>query len=246
MTFYRQLKYSESIVGAWCEYSHIHFLDCAILPGSVNPADYSGSLVNIITPYAFLKQIIDEGHKGIISTAGTSATGIALLGFCLMYDFPLISVVRSAAGRKELEALGAKNIVVQSDENFNQQLTDMAQTLNTTAIFDGAGGRTISNVLPAVPRNSVVYSYGFIGDNDPFTFHTSMLAVKNVIIKPFANTSTETVKNPEKLAQAVKDIAEVIHMPHFRTKIGQRFSLDQISEAIAFISKDGGKAVLMH
>jgi NADPH:quinone reductase len=246
VTFYRQLKFSESAVGSWSEYAHIYFLDCAILPESVDPEDYSGSMVNIITPYAFLKQIIGEGHKGIISTAGNSATGIALLGFCLTYNFPLISIVRNEEGRKELEALGAKNIVVQSDAGFNQKLTETAQTLSATAIFDGVGGQTLSKILPLISRGSVIYSYGYIGDSDPFTFHTSTLAVKNIIIKPFANTSTETVKDAEKLAKALNDIGELIHMPHFKTKAGKKFRLEEIEDALAYSGGNGKKAVLYH
>jgi len=246
VTFYRQLRFSESIVGAWCEYSHVHFLDCAILPDSVDPEEYSGSMVNIITPYAFLKQIIDEGHQGIISTAGNSATGIALLGFCLTYNFPLVSIVRNENGRKELEELGAKNIIVQSDPNFNEHLTQIAQTLNATAIFDGAGGEILNKILTLIPRNSVIYSYGYIGDTVPFTFHTTTLAIKNIIIRPFANTNTETVKNPEKLEKALKDIAEVIHMPHFKTKTGRKFQLEEINDALIYNPGNGKKAVLHH
>nr|WP_259069909.1 zinc-binding dehydrogenase [Mucilaginibacter sp. X4EP1]MCS3815077.1 NADPH:quinone reductase-like Zn-dependent oxidoreductase [Mucilaginibacter sp. X4EP1] len=246
VTFYRQLQFSESVVGSWSEYAHVHFLDCAVLPESVDPEDYSGSMVNIITPYAFLKQIIAEGHKGIISTAGNSATGIALLGFCLTYNFPLISIVRNEDGRKELEKLGAKNIVVQRDANFNQQLTETALALSATAIFDGVGGQTLSTILPLIPRSSVIYSYGYIGDSDPFTFHTSTLAVKNITIKPFANTSTETVKDPEKLEKALKDIGELIHMPHFKTKIGKKFRLEEIDEALKYIGNNGKKPVLYH
>ena len=246
VTFYRQLRFSESIVGAWCEYSHVHFLDCAILPDSVDPEEYSGSMVNIITPYAFLKQIIDEGHQGIISTAGNSATGIALLGFCLTYNFPLVSIVRNENGRKELEELGAKNIIVQSDPNFNEHLTQIAQTLNATAIFDGAGGEILNKILTLIPRNSVIYSYGYIGDTVPFTFHTTTLAIKNIIIRPFANTNTETVKNPEKLEKALKDIGEVIHMPHFKTKTGRKFQLEEINDALIYNPGNGKKAVLYH
>lgn len=244
VTFYRQLQYSESIVGAWCEYSHIHFLDCVILPENADPSEYSGSMVNIITPYAFLKQVIDEGHKGIISTAGNSATGIALLGFCLTYNFPLISIVRNEAGREELEALGAKNILVQSDENFDLRLSETALALSATAIFEGVGGKALSKILPLIPRSSVIYSYGFIGDNDPVTFHASALAVRNVTIRPFANTSTDTVKDPRKLAKALTDIGEIIHMPHFKTKTGRKFLLEKIDDALAFKVENGRKAVL--
>jgi NADPH2:quinone reductase len=246
VTFYRQLRFSESVVGSWCEYAHVHFLDCVILPAGADPGDYSGSMVNIITPYAFLKQIIDEGHKGIISTTGNSATGIALLGFCLTYSFPLLSIVRTEEGRKELERLGAKNIVVQSDPQFSGHLADMAQTLNATAIFDGAGGDILNKILPLIPRNSVIYSYGYIGDTVPFTFHTTTLAIKNIIIRPFSNLNTDTVKNPENLEKALKEIEKLLYLPHFKTKTGKRFMFEEIDDALTYSGANGKKAVLYH
>jgi NADPH2:quinone reductase len=245
VAFYRQLKYSESIVGAWSEYAHVHYLDCVVLPEDVRTEDYSGSVVNVITPYAFLKQVIAEGHKAITATAGNSATGIALLGFCLAYNFPLISIVRNENGKKELEELGAKNIVVQSDTEFDQELTDLAATLSATAVFDGVGGQILNRLLPLIPRGSVIYSYGYIGDSVPFNFHTSMLAVRNVTIRPFANTSTETVKDPRQLEQALKEIAKLIGQPHFKTKVGKTFQFEEIGDAISYISVNGGKAVLI-
>jgi len=246
IAFYRQLKYSESVVGAWSEYAHIHFLDCVILPDDANLEEYSGSVVNIITPLAFLKQVISEGHKGVISTAGNSATGIALLGFCLEYNFPLMSIVRNEEGRKELEALGAQNIVAQSDVDFNEHLTDMAQALNATAVFDGIGGDILNKILTLIARNSVIYSYGYIGDAVPFSFHTSTLALKNVTIKPFSNLFTETVRDGANLEKAMKEIAAIIHMPHFKTKVGQKFRLEEINDAIAYNGGNGKKAVLYH
>jgi NADPH:quinone reductase len=246
VAFYRQLKFSESAVGSWSEYAHIPFLDCAILPEGVNPQEYSGSMVNIITPLAFLKQVIKEGHTGIISTAGNSATGVALLGFCLNYNFPLISIVRNEDGRKELETLGAQNIAVQSDADFEEKLAELAQKLNTTAIFDGVGGAILNKILPLIPRNSVIYSYGYIGDAVPFTFHTSILALKNVSIRPFSNFNTETVKNPENLEKAVKEIGELIHQPHFKTKVGKLFLLEEIEDALMYSGGNGKKAVLYH
>lgn len=243
VTFYRQLMYSEEVVGSWSEFAQLHYLDAVVLPDSVDAGDYAGSMVNVIPPYAFLKQIMAEGHKGIMATAGNSATGIALLGFCLHYDFPLVSVVRNEAGKRELEALGAKNVVLLSEE---QKLSETALELSATAVFEGIGGETFSKILPLVPRGSVIYCYGFIGDSEPVSFHASTLAVRNVVIRPFANTSTDTVKDPEKLARAIRDIGEVIHMPHFRTKVGRKFLLEEINEAIAFQVEKGKKAVLYH
>ena len=243
VAFYRQLKYSDSVVGCWSEYAHLHYLDCVILPDGVAPEDYSGSIVNAITPYGFLKQIIAEGHQGVISTAGNSATGIALLGFCLAYDFPLISVVRSNAGKAELQAMGAKNVVVQSDADFDEQLTTLARALNATAVFDGTGGETLTRVFPSLPANSVIYSYGYIGDAVPFALHTSMLSVKNISIKSFSNLTTDTVQNH--LEKALQEIGTLIHLSHFKTKIGKRFKLEEINDALLYQSVHGGKPVLV-
>lgn len=243
VTVYRSLKYSDNIVGTWSEYAQLPFLHCAIVPDNLDPEDYSGSLVNIITPYAFLKQITEEGHQGIISTAGNSATGIAMLRVCLAYDFPIISIVRTEGDKKELEELGAKNVVVQNDVEFKSQLKDVSQKLAASAIFDGVGGEVLNNIIDVIPNNSTIYAYGYLGGKTPLTIHTSVL-MRGITIKGFGNFRTKTVQNPKNLEEALKAISEIIHMPHFKTKTGKKFKLEEINDALLFSSKDGAKAVL--
>jgi NADPH2:quinone reductase len=81
VAIYRSISmiHSRQTVGLWSEQAQVHYLSCLILPDHVDCRDYSGSLVNIITAYAFLRQIVDEGHRGIIATAGNSATGRMLV-----------------------------------------------------------------------------------------------------------------------------------------------------------------------
>jgi len=55
----------------------------------------------------------------------------------------------------------------------------------------------ISRVAMNLPRNSTIYTYGFLGD-----------------------------------------------MPHFKTKIGKKFKLEEIHEALKYKSNDGRKAIL--
>ncbi|MFT4155596.1 hypothetical protein [Parafilimonas sp.] len=50
----------EEPVGTWSEYAHLHYLNYAILPDDVSMEAYSGSLVNLITPFTFLKHIQQE------------------------------------------------------------------------------------------------------------------------------------------------------------------------------------------
>lgn len=244
VTVYRSLKNSEETIGTWSEYAHLHFLNCTVLPETADPELYSGSLVNIITPYAFLKQARKEGHKALLCTAGNSATGLAMLGLCLMYKFPIISIVRTEKGKRELEALGAENIIVQSEADFKRLLYKKAEQLEATAVFDGVGGTTLSNIIDVLPFNTTIYCYGFLNKEMPFTFHTTSL-MRGITIKAFSNFRTPTVQDPLKLEKAFQDISKLIDRPYFQTKIGLRANMENVMEAINSSSTEGRKTVLI-
>jgi NADPH:quinone reductase len=244
VSMYRSLKFSEDMIGTWCEYAHMHYLDCIILPDDAVPEEYAGSVPNAITPYAFLQQVSAEGHKGIISTAGTSATGIAMLGICLANNFPLISIVRNVAGKKELSALGATHIAVQNDPAFQQQLQEMSKALSATAVFDGVGGEVLNKIIEVIPNNAAISLYGYLGDAIPLTVHTRTLSAKGITIRPFVNFRTETVMDPQRLEKALQDLGAIFHQPHFKTKPGPTFSFAEINDALAFTAAHGEKPIL--
>ena len=244
VAIYKSLRFSDHIVGTWSEYAHMHYHHCVILPDNVSMEEYSGSLVNSITPYAFLKQISSEGHKGIICTAGTAATGLAMLGICLANNVPIISIVRSEKAKKQLEELDAPHVLDQSDPDFDSRFEELSIQLNATAVFDGVGGDLISRVAKVLPRGSSVYAYGFLGGNKPLRIHTRFVLMKNLTIKGFGNFTSETVQDPEKIETALNNLGKTINRPYFKTKVGKTFKLEEIDKAMKYSSVDGGKAVI--
>ena len=138
VAYYRSHKTSDRTVGTWCEYARLHHLTCVVLGDDANLEEYSGSIVNSITPYAFLEQVADEGHEGVVCTAGTSATGRAMLGICQAKGVPIISLVRNEPGSKALQALGGEHILCQDDADFDVKFNQLAAELGTTAVFENA------------------------------------------------------------------------------------------------------------
>ncbi len=244
VTIYRSLHNSDVLLGCWSEYAHVHYLDCVILPDDAQADEYCGSLANIITPYAFRMQSLAEGHTGIICTAGTSTTGIMMLGISLALNFPLISIVRNRESKRKLEELGAVNVLVQDSPDFNEELKGMAEKLKATAVYDAVGGALLNRIVNLVPNGSTIYCYGFLGDDLPVNVFMRQILFKGLTIKSFSNIGTPTVRDPKQLIEALKFISGIIHMPHFKTKVGKRFELSEIDEALIYLPVDIDKAIL--
>jgi NADPH2:quinone reductase len=244
VAIYRSLQFGDQIIGTWSEYAHLPYRDCLILPDEADEKAYSASLVNIITAYAFFKQTQAEGHQGIISTAGNSATGVDMIGICSFYKFPLISIVRNTSSKTELEALGAEHVLISTDPDFQGQLTRLSAELHATSVFDGVGGPLLSSMMGSFQAGTSINCYGFLGEPETFNLHTVAL-MRGISIQSFSNFRSKTVSDPDLLEQALKDLEKMIHMPHFKTIVGKEFSFDQIQQALNYKGKAGEKAVLL-
>lgn len=127
VAIYRSLHRTPESVGLWCDRAHVPFTTCLILPDHVRARDYCGSLVNVMTAYAFLEEITEAGHKGVVITAGSSATGRALASLARRRHIPTISLVRTDAARDALQSAGVEHVIV-TREGFNDTLRAIRQT----------------------------------------------------------------------------------------------------------------------
>jgi NADPH:quinone reductase-like Zn-dependent oxidoreductase len=241
---YRSLGRSPESIGLWCERAQVPYTTCLILPDQVRARDYCGSLVNVMTAYAFLEEIAEAGHKGVIVTAGNSATGHALASLARRRKLPAIFLVRTEAAREALCRLGAEHVIV-TNEGFAGTLGALSAELGTTAVFDGVGGDLPGRIVPDLPMNSTIYLYGFLGASTPFSIQSVLFMMKNLTIRRFSNFESRTVKEQERLVSALKALEGMIDDPMFTTRIGKEFSYDQIELAMAYESRVGAKAVLV-
>jgi NADPH2:quinone reductase len=244
VAIYRSLSRSADTVGLWCETASVPYTSCLILPETVDARDYCGSLVNVMTAYAFLDEIVEAGHKGVLVTAGSSATGYAMAALARERHLPAIFLVRSEAARASLRERGVDHVIV-TGEGFAEQLADLAAELQVTAVFDGVGGALLGQIAPSLPMNSTVYCYGFLGAAMPAAIHTTLLMMKNLTLRRFSNFESQTVRQPARLVAALRALEKVIADPMFATWLGQAFSYQQIGQAMAYAAPGGRKAILV-
>ncbi len=245
VAIYRSLTASPHTVGLWSEQALVPFTSCIVLPEDVAAIDYSGSLVNAITAYAFLEEMEAKQQKGVVVTAGSSATGLAMAALLRDRQMPGIFLVRSVNSREALRSLGIEHVLSTTDVDFETHFERRAEELQTTAVFDGVGGELISRIAPLLPVNSNVSFYGFLAGAAPISIPTGLFMSKNLVMQRFSNFNSATVRDTEGLREALRKLALRIGDPLFQTRIGQTFRLDQIHEAIAYETTPGQKAVLL-
>ncbi len=244
VAIYRSLSQSEHTVGLWSEQALVPRTSCVVLPKSVSARDYSGSLVNVMTAHAFLEETA-EAHKGVIVTAGSSATGLAMAALARKRGVPAIFLVRSAEAAATLRALGIEHVLVTSDAGFESDLGKLVAEFGATAVFDGVGGDLTSRIAPQLPMNSTIYFYGLLGAATPVTISSFVFMAKNLVLKRFSNFASATVTDPQRLAAAITYLEGVIDDPLFHTRVGKEFAFDQIDAAMAYEATPGAKAVLV-
>jgi len=232
-------------VGMWCEFAHVPYHSCLILPDHVRIRDYTGSFANALTVYAFLSLVREDGHKGVIVTAGTSATGLIAASMSQRRNIPAIFLVRSLEARDVLLRSGAEHVLVTAEEGFRDRLSALAVQLDATAVFDGVGGELLSQILPSLPMSSTVYVYGLVGGATPAQVTAELIISQKLTLRHFSSLETPTVDDPVKRAAAIRDIESLIDDPMFKTRIGQEFSFEQFEDAVAYQGSPGARAVLV-
>ena len=202
VSVYKTLKPSAEAVGMWFETAHVPYQNCLILPDHVRARDYNGSFANVLTVYAFLTQMRLEGHKGVIVTAGNSATGLIAASLTRGRAIPAIFLVRSAKAREALIGSGVEHVLLTTENGFEDRLSKLAADLGATAVFDGIGGGLLGRILPTLPANATVYVYGFIDTATPTAFSSVLIMAKNLTLRRFSNLESATVSDANQLAAA--------------------------------------------
>ena len=245
VAIYRSLVRTPETMGLWCEIAQVPYLSCVILPDNVEALDYAGSLVNVMTAFAFLKQIEDDGHKGVITTAGSSATGRALLELARVKNIPAIALCRTSSQKEELTKLGFSGSLVSSEEGFESAFQTLARELGTTAVFEGVGGEIVTRIAPLVPMNTTFYFYGFLAGPQAFSLPSILMMQKGLVMRSFSNFMTRTVQDRNLLTASMTELSGVIDSPSFHTKIAKQVKFDEIQDAIKFQGVNGAKCLLI-
>ncbi|KAK9360194.1 alcohol dehydrogenase protein [Lipomyces starkeyi] len=247
VAIYRGLQPDAPFLGLWCQTAQLPYQACLLLPDYVDARDYSGSLVNVVTAYAFLEQAAEEGHRGVLVTAGGSATGRALAVLARRRGMPILVIARSEKAKEGMlrSSVEAEHVLDSGDPDFMRDLEQTAREIGTTAVFDGVGGAFISQMIGALPPRSSIFFYGFLSGAEKVAFHSAIFMMKDLTMRRFSNFDSVAVRNEERRADMLKDLEGCIEDPLFTTCVGRDFELEEFEAAMEYEAAGGRKVVFV-
>ncbi|MBT3386092.1 MAG: zinc-binding dehydrogenase [Prolixibacteraceae bacterium] len=234
--------------GCWAEYMVTKAGMCVPLSKNISLDQASMMFVNPMTALAFFdiyKKLPNptKKHRGIINTAGASALGRMVIKFGQKQGIPVISVVRREEQVEILKADGAEYIVDSSDPNFETNLKKLAHQLNATVIFDAVGGEMVQMLLDAAPKGSNLFIYGRLSA-DACEISPGDLIFTGNQIRGFwltcwlhSKSFLQSIMNTRKIQSLLgKELGTTIH---------QKFSIEQISEALEIYQNNMSKGKVL-
>lgn len=234
----------EAATGVWAEYAVAAAPACFVLNDDVTTEEAASLIVNPMTVALFLAKIREGGHKGVVQHAAASALGKMLVRWCNKESIPIVNIVRRQEQAELLHAIGATHVLVETEPNFHERLSQLCQELNVTIGFDPVAGEATAELFAAIQDHGVVYVFGGLSGKpstiSPSLFISSSKRVEGLWLTRWLEPMDKSDK--DKVSAEVQSLIHDILSTHY----AQEFNLKTVKDAIAYYSqnKTAGKALI--
>jgi len=231
--------------GMWSEYVVAYALQCVALPTGVSFEQGSSVFVNPLTVVAFVEIAKAGKHKTVVHTAAASVLGKMLVRYGKRNGIEVIGVVRSQQHKRELLELGAKAVIVTTDEGWQRQLATVCAESKCTLAFDAVAGPQTGKLLDAMPPLSELHVYGALSGEPVGAIAPGDLISAHKRVVGFYLPIYFKGQSMLHLKTMVDTVVSRL-TDDFQTPVQARFPLEQIGQALRTYSENmsGGKVLI--
>ncbi len=174
--------------GTWSEYFVAKTSDIILLDQNMPDEQAACFTVNPFTAYGMFERAKQLKTQAIIQNASGSQVAAFLRKMAEEEGMQMIDIVRKEETAKILKGEGAKHVLVESDENFDDQLKQITSELKARMAYDAVGGPLSGKIYNALSPHSEMMVYGGLS-NKPMSdlnvmgaiFHNKIVSGFNLI-----------------------------------------------------------------
>lgn len=174
--------------GTWSEYFVAKTTDIILLDQNMPEEQAACFTVNPFTAYGMFERAKQLNTPTIIQNASGSQVAAFLRKMAEEEGMQIIDIVRKEETAKILRGEGAKHVLVESDENFDDQLKQISSELKPRMAYDAVGGPLSGKIYNSLSQRSEMMVYGGLS-NKPMSelnvmgaiFHNKIVSGFNLI-----------------------------------------------------------------
>eukprot|EP00871_Galdieria_phlegrea_P004548 jgi/Galph1/5094/GphlegSOOS_G3690.1 len=217
--------------GAWQQFVVIDEKRCVPIPDDVEDAAAAQLFVNPLTVVGMLKEIQEKApikeNPWVAQTAANSTLGRMFIQLAKKRGLKTINVVRTSATKKELQDLGADEVIVVSEEqDIVKKINHITNGKGVAAVVDAVGGEIGTACCSALAKGGMFQGYG-LQSGKPIQVSNSDLTFKDITVRGFWLAIWFVTQPPSVL----QEVFEMFRKKELVPQIQKVFQLDDYMEA---------------
>ncbi len=171
--------------GSWAEYFVANKNDLIVLDAQMDMDQAACFTVNPFTAYGLFEIALMRESKAILQNASGGQTAAFIRKMAEDAGMAVIDIVRKEEVKSQLMDNGAKYVLLENDESFEDELISLCKKLEATTAFDAVGGPLAGSMFNAMPADSELVCYGGLSGKAMSGLDTMDVIFDNKIISGF-------------------------------------------------------------
>jgi len=232
--------------GTWSEYVLANINDIILLKDEMDMDQAACFTVNPFTAYGLFEIALQRSCSAIIQNASGGQVASIIRMMAKEHNIKVIDIVRKQKTADRLLVNGAEHVLIDTDDNFRDQLNELAKELSATVAFDAIGGSLAGLMHNSMPTDSELVVYGGLSNKPISNIDVMEVIFNNKIISGFNLMDWKDELENEEFEKISSKLQDKFTSGEYSTKISGVSSLDNIVRGLRGYISDmsAGKLLL--
>ncbi len=221
-----------SVQATWAEYFVASADMIFPIPNDLNDEMAAQLIAMPLSALMLLEFLEVESGQWIIHNAANGAVGKSLAMLAAARGVHTINLVRSSDALEELEALGIKNNIDTSQEDWKDQVRHIVGDDDISAAVDSVGGESSGDLLSLLGHYGTLASFGLMSGK-PMVINPTHMIFKQAVIKGFWGSKLSQEMSVENKQRLVDELIDRAVAGKLKLPVEAVFDLADITEAVS-------------
>ncbi|MEJ2595086.1 MAG: zinc-binding dehydrogenase [bacterium] len=217
--------------GTWSEFFLANREDLIVLGEGFDMDQAAAFSVNPFTAWGMMEIAKMRESRAIVQNASGGQVAAFIRKLAGQAGIRVIDIVRKSEMAEEL-AKEKATVLCETDEDFQEQLTTLANEWNATTAFDAVGSTLSGIMLNALPEDSELVVYGGLSGKQLADFSGMDIIFRKKIISGFNLIDWKKEYDKDAFEEIVKEVEKLFRKGELSTRFQGSTVIDNITTGL--------------